>query len=134
MQASVSSSSEATTQGIRVHVASSYSPDHSRPQDHHWFFSYTIEITNTGAETVQLLSRHWVITDANGKVDEVRGPGVIGVQPVLPPGESFKYTSFCPLRTPFGTMQGSYQMVTKRGDTIDAAIAPFTLSTPYAIN
>ena len=128
------STSEATTHGVRVHVTSRYSEDHSRPQAGEWFFTYTIEITNDGDDTVQLLSRHWVITDANGKVEEVRGPGVIGVQPVLPPGERFVYTSFCPLRTSFGTMQGTYQMITGDGATFDAEIAPFALSTPYAIN
>ncbi|HRI06885.1 MAG TPA: Co2+/Mg2+ efflux protein ApaG [Nannocystaceae bacterium] len=128
------STSEATTRGVRVHVVSHYSEEHSRPREGHWFFTYTIEITNEGEDTVQLLSRHWVITDANGKVEEVRGPGVVGAQPVLPAGESFTYTSFCPLRTSFGTMHGTYQMIDERGGTFDATIAPFALSTPYAVN
>jgi ApaG protein len=83
---------------------------------------------------MQLISRHWVITDADGKVEEVRGPGVVGAQPVLRPGERFQYTSACPLRTSFGTMHGTYQMVTDDGDRFDAEIAAFSLSTPYALN
>ncbi|MCA9637291.1 MAG: Co2+/Mg2+ efflux protein ApaG [Myxococcales bacterium] len=126
-------SSEATTRGIRVRVRSRYSPDHSQPPER-WLFVYTIEIANEGEDTVQLISRHWVITDAHGEVEEVRGPGVVGVQPVLPPGESFEYTSFCPLTTPFGSMQGTYQMLTEEGETFEAEIATFRLSTPYAVN
>jgi ApaG protein len=99
-----------------------------------WFFAYTIRITNEGDDTAQLVSRHWVITDAAGAVEEVRGPGVVGHQPVLRPGESFEYTSACPLTTSFGTMKGTYQMVTKGGVTFDAEIAPFELTEPYAIN
>ena len=126
-------SCEATTRGIRVRVRSRYSPDHSQPPER-WLFVYTIEIANEGEDTVQLISRHWVITDAHGEVEEVRGPGVVGVQPVLPPGESFEYTSFCPLTTPFGSMQGTYQMLTEEGETFEAEIATFRLSTPYAVN
>ena len=125
--------SEATTRGVRAHVRSRYVPDHSTPPER-WIFTYTVEITNTGEETVQLLSRHWVITDAHGHVEEVRGPGVVGAQPVLAPGESFEYTSFCPLPTAFGTMHGTYQMVTDDGDTFEAEVAAFHLSTPYAVN
>jgi ApaG protein len=126
--------SEALTRGIRVSVVCAYSPDRSRPREQHWFFLYTITIRNEGAETVQLLSRHWIITDATGKVDEVRGPGVVGEQPVLSPGEAFTYTSGCPLPTPFGIMQGTYQMTTRRGEPFDVAIAPFTLSEPYTVH
>lgn len=126
--------SEAVTRGIRVAVVSEYAPDLSRPQDQQWLFLYTITIRNEGAETVQLISRHWVITDADGRVEEVRGPGVIGEQPVLEPGESFTYTSRCPLRTSFGTMQGTYQMVTGSGEAFDVKIATFTLSEPYTVH
>ena len=99
-----------------------------------WFFAYTVHVSNEGTETAELVSRHWVITDATGRVEEVRGPGVIGEQPVLEPGASFEYTSACPLPTSFGTMHGSYQMLTRDGQTFDAEIAPFTLAEPHAVN
>lgn len=126
--------SEATTRGIHVSVVSEFSPTRSRVEDRLWFFLYTITITNTGQETVQLLSRHWIITDADGHVEEVRGPGVVGEQPVLAPEMSFTYTSGCPLRTSFGVMEGTYQMVTAGGETFDAKIAPFTLSEAYTVH
>ncbi len=126
--------SEATTRGVRVAVVSEYAPDRSRPQDQHWFFVYTITIRNEGPEAVQLISRHWIITDASGRVEDVRGPGVVGEQPVLEPRESFTYTSGCPLKTSFGTMEGTYQMVTQSGDAFDATIAVFTLSEPYTVH
>jgi ApaG protein len=126
--------SEAVTRGVRISVRSSYEPERSDPNRGHWFFSYTIRIENEGPETVQLISRHWIITDANGQTEEVRGPGVVGKQPVLAPGQDFEYTSFCPLGTPFGTMAGTYQMVTLDGDQFDAEIAAFTLSEPYGVN
>jgi ApaG protein len=126
--------SEATTRGIRVSVVCEYAPDRSRPQDEQWFFLYTITIRNEGRDTVQLISRHWIITDGSGRVEEVRGPGVVGEQPVLEPSESFTYTSGCPLRTSFGTMEGTYQMVTRTGDAFDARVAPFTLSEPYTVH
>jgi ApaG protein len=97
-------------------------------------FAYHIRIANSSRETVQLISRHWYITDATGHVEEVRGPGVVGEQPVLGPGEHFDYTSGCPLPTPMGTMHGTYQMVTETGDRFDAAIAPFTLAEPLSLN
>ena len=97
-------------------------------------FAYTVRISNEGSEPAQLLTRHWIITDGTGKVEEVRGPGVVGKQPTLAPGESFTYTSGCPLETPFGVMQGTYQMVTSGGDHFDARIAPFTLSEPYTVH
>lgn len=127
-------SSEAVTDGIRVQVRSEYSPERSSPADSQWFFLYTIEISNESQQTVQLVSRHWIITDAEGRVEEVRGPGVVGQQPVLEPGESFTYTSGCPLTTSFGTMEGTYQMITSTGTRFDAKIAPFTLSEPYTIH
>lgn len=126
--------SAAVTRDIRVSVISEYAPDQSRPQDQQWFFLYTITIANEGKETVQLMSRHWIITDGSGHVEEVKGPGVVGQQPVLGPGESFEYTSGCPLRTPFGTMEGTYQIVTRTGDSFDVRIAPFTLSGPYTVH
>lgn len=126
--------SEAVTRGIRVSVASEYSADRSRPGDQRWFFTYTITIENKGQETVQLLTRHWVITDGEGQTEEVRGPGVVGQQPVLEPGESFTYTSGCPLTTSFGMMEGTYQMMTRSGERFDAKIAPFTLSEPYTVH
>ena len=124
--------SEATTRSIRVHVESQYDPTRSRPQHSEWFFLYTVTITNEGRDTVQLMSRHWVITDGMGKVEEVRGPGVVGKQPVLAPGQSFEYTSGCPLSTPFGSMHGTYQMVNQAGEQFDIEIAAFTLSEPYS--
>jgi ApaG protein len=127
------STSEATTRGVKVAVEARYSPDHSDPARREWFFLYSVRITNCGTETVRLVSRHWIITDASGNVEEVRGPGVVGHRPVLPPGESFEYTSGCPLRVPFGSMHGTYQMVTEGGEHFDAEIAPFALSEPGSI-
>jgi ApaG protein len=93
-----------------------------------------VRITNQGTETVQLLSRHWIITDALDHIKEVRGPGVVGQQPVLAPGESFQYTSGCPLRTSTGVMRGTYQMVTEDGEHFDVEIAPFALHEPYTVH
>jgi ApaG protein len=124
------SSSEATTKSIRVRVESRYDPGRSRPDQSQWFFLYTVSITNEGPDTVQLISRHWVITDAIGEVQEVRGPGVVGNQPVLAPGQSFQYTSGCPLTMPFGTMHGTYQMVNQRNEEFDIEIAQFALAEP----
>ena len=127
-------SSEAVTRGIRVRVESEYAPDRSDPAKNQWFFLYTVTIANEGAETVQLLTRHWIVTDGTGQLEEFRGPGVVGKQPTLGPGESFEYTSGCPLKTPFGLMEGTYQMVTEGGEHFDAKIAPFTLSEPYTVH
>ena len=126
--------SEAVTRGVRVHVTARYSPARSEPLRNLWFFLYTIEITNESSDTVQLISRHWTITDAEHGVEEVRGLGVIGQQPTLDAGESFEYTSGCPLKTPFGAMHGTYQMVTADGDRFDVEVAPFTLSEPHTIH
>ena len=126
--------SEALTRGVRVSVQSEYSADQSAPSKNQWFFLYTVTISNEGLETVQLLTRHWVITDGTGHIEEVRGPGVVGKQPVLEPGQSFQYTSGCPLTTAFGTMRGTYQMITPGGESFDLEIAPFTLSEPYTIH
>jgi ApaG protein len=126
--------SEAVTNSIRVEVLSKYSPENSRPLQDVWVFEYTVRITNQGAETVQLISRHWFITDALDHVEEVQGPGVVGEQPVLAPGESFKYSSWCPLKTPTGTMRGTYQMVRVGGSEFDIEIAPFALKARYMVN
>ena len=126
--------SEAVTEDIRVEVLSQFSPENSRPAEGEWVFQYTVRITNLGVETVQLLSRHWVITDGFERVEEVRGPGVVGAQPVLAPGESFKYSSWCPLKTPTGVMRGEYQMSTTDGRRFDIEIAPFALKARYTVH
>jgi ApaG protein len=126
--------SDTTTRGVRIEVEPIYLDHQSDPRGGLWMFAYNVTITNSGADAVQLVSRHWVITDANGRVEEVRGPGVIGEQPVLAPGEQFRYTSGCPLPTAMGTMHGSYQMITRAGERFDAVIAPFTLAEPYTVN
>lgn len=123
--------SEAVTRNIRVHVETEYDPGRSDPQRNQWFFLYTVRLVNEGRERVQLISRHWIITDAMEKVEEVRGPGVVGKQPVLEPGESFEYTSMCPLTTPFGSMRGAYQMITDRQEHFEVEIPVFTLTEPY---
>jgi ApaG protein len=128
------SSSEAVTGGIRVRVQAEYSPAHSRPHENRWFFLYSVSIANESDRTVQLVTRHWQITDATGHVEEVRGPGVVGQQPVLEPGQSFEYTSGCPLASPYGSMRGSFQMITADGSQFDAEIAAFELSAPYTVH
>jgi ApaG protein len=125
--------SDAVTNGIRVEVLSQHSPENSRPLQGQWVFQYTVRITNQGPDTVQLLSRHWIITDALEQIKEVKGPGVVGEQPVLAPGESFKYSSWCPLNTPTGMMRGTYQMVRAGRDRFDIQIAPFALKAPYTV-
>jgi ApaG protein len=129
-----SPTSEAVTRNIRVEVLSRYSPENSKPFEDEWVFQYTVRITNEGSETVQLVSRHWVITDGLDHVEEVRGPGVIGEQPVLAPGESYKYSSWCPLKTPTGMMRGTYQMIRTNGEQFDIEIAPFGLKARYVVN
>jgi ApaG protein len=126
--------SDTTTRGVRVEVRTAYVPERSSPQESQYFFAYRIKISNVGEETVQLLRRHWVISDGEGNMEHVRGPGVVGEQPVLEPGQSFEYTSFCPLPTPIGSMHGTYQMVTAGGSAFDAEIAPFSLAVPTALN
>jgi ApaG protein len=126
--------SDTTTRGVRIQVRTAYVPERSSPVESHYFFTYRVRISNEGEDTVQLVSREWIITDADGKVERVNGPGVVGEQPVLGPGETFEYTSFCPLHTPIGSMQGSYQMVSASGARFDAAIAPFSLAVPTALN
>jgi len=133
-QQQYSCSSEALTNNVRVEVESQYAPERSQPFQNQWFFHYTVRITNESDETVQLLSRHWIITDAKGQTEEVRGPGVVGEQPQLAPGESFQYTSGCPLSTSTGMMRGTYQMVSASGDHFDVEIAPFALHEPYTVH
>jgi ApaG protein len=126
--------SDMTTRGIRVQVESLFEEERSAPEEGYYFFSYQVRISNVGNETAQLVAREWIITDADGKTERVQGPGVVGEQPVLAPGQMFEYTSFCPLPTPVGTMHGSYQMVTRDGERFDAVIAPFALMAPHAVN
>lgn len=119
---------------IEIEVATQYLPEQSNPDEERYFFAYSITVTNTGTEAAQLISRHWVITDAAGKVEEVRGLGVVGHQPFLKPGESFEYSSGCPLATPVGTMKGSYQMVAEDGTRFDAPISEFILAMPRTLH
>jgi ApaG protein len=117
-----------------VSVRPQYLVEHSNPDEQHYVFAYTVTIRNTGEHTAQLVSRHWVITDGNNAVEEVRGEGVVGEQPVLKPGEAFEYTSGCPLPTPVGSMRGSYQCVADDGTAFEAPIAEFVLSTPRTLH
>jgi ApaG protein len=126
--------SDTTTRGIRIQVTSTYLSDRSSPKDSQYLFAYHVKISNVGTETAQLVSREWIITSAEGDVERVKGPGVVGEKPVLQPGAAFEYTSYCPLKTNVGSMQGSYQMVTAGGERFDAQIAPFTLAVPHALN
>jgi len=128
------SSSEAITNGVCVSVAAEYSEEHSSPANSNWFFLYTITIRNESDQVVQLISRHWLITDATGHQQEVRGPGVVGEQPVLGPGEAFEYTSGCPLTTPFGSMEGSYEMQLEDDTNFEARVARFELRQPNALH
>ena len=124
---------EAVTHGIRIKVEPQYIEEQSSPDDSYFFWAYTIEIANQSDAVVQLKTRHWRITDARGKTEEVRGPGVVGKTPVLDPGESFTYTSGCPLATASGIMVGSYQMQLQDGSLIDVAVPAFSLDSPFAI-
>jgi ApaG protein len=126
--------SEAVTQNVSVEVLSQYSAENSRPQQGDWVFQYTVRITNRGTDTVQLISRHWIIVDAADDVNEVKGPGVVGEQPVLAPGQAFQYSSWCPLKTPMGTMRGTYRMVRTNGEQFDIEIAPFALKARYTVH
>jgi ApaG protein len=119
-----------TSHKIRVDVTTSYIEDKSKPDEGRFVFSYTITILNEGTIAAKLLTRHWIITDANGKVQEVRGEGVVGEQPYLKPGQGFRYSSGAVIETPVGAMQGSYQMVTDDGSSFDAEISPFRLAKP----
>ncbi len=126
--------SNAVTNGIKVSVKSAYVADQSAPRQSRYVFSYTVTIANEGNADAQLRSRHWIIKDGAGKVEEVKGPGVIGHQPNLRPGEQFEYTSGCVLATPRGEMRGTYQMFRKDGTMFQAEIAPFHLELPYSLN
>ena len=119
---------------IEVSVETTYVAEHSEPDEARFVFAYTITLVNRGSVSAQLLSRHWVITDADSQVEEVRGEGVVGEQPVLKPGEGFRYTSGAVIETPVGTMHGSYQMVAEDGQEFDAAIPAFVLSAPRTLH
>ncbi len=122
---------ERTTENIRVAVKPAYLDDQSEPSESRYVWAYTVTIENLGSETVQLISRYWHITDARGHVQEVRGPGVVGEQPVLEPGQSFEYSSGCPLPTPSGAMVGRYQLRSASGQSFEADIPMFLLESPY---
>jgi ApaG protein len=124
---------ESVTRKIRVRVAPKFLEDQSTPEENYFFWAYTIEIANAGDEPVQLKSRLWRITDSRGNREEVRGPGVVGKTPVIPPGASFSYTSGCPLRTPSGIMVGTYQMLDSQGEMFNVEIPAFSLDSPYAV-
>ncbi|MFM2415883.1 MAG: cobalt transporter [Pseudomonadota bacterium] len=126
--------SDSVTQGIRVVVRSAYVAEQSSPREKRYVFAYTIRISNEGSAPAQLVSRHWIITHGTGHVEEVRGPGVVGAQPRLAPGQTFEYTSGCVLTTPHGTMHGSYEMRRDDSTTFSATISPFSLSMPYTLN
>ena len=130
----IQSTSEAITNNVRVEIETHYSAEQSRPFQNQWLFYYTVRITNEGDEKVQLLSRHWVATDCSGRTQEVKGPGVVGEQPVLNPGESFQYTSSWPMKTSTGVLRGTYQMVTEQGDHFDVEIAPVAFNEPYTVH
>lgn len=119
---------------INVDVTTAYIEAQSSPEENHYVFSYTIRIRNDGSSAARLLNRHWIITDANGKVQEVIGEGVVGEKPLLRPGEDFHYTSGTSLETPVGSMHGSYQMQAEDGIHFNAPIAPFTLAIPRSLN
>lgn len=121
---------EISTHKIRVDVRTSYVDDQSKPDQSRYVFSYTITIRNEGQVPARLVTRHWIITDANGKVQETHGEGVVGEKPYLMPGQGFRYSSGAVIETPVGAMQGSYQLVADNGESFDAPIAPFTLAVP----
>lgn len=123
-----------TTEGIRITVRPAFWPERSQPAQEQFAFTYTIEIFNQGEVAAQLKSRHWVITDANGRAEEVRGEGVVGKKPHLGPGERFEYTSWAMLRTPFGSMRGSYFMERPDGAVFEAKIGEFALTMPNALH
>ncbi len=124
---------EARTRDVLVRVAPAYMAEQSQPEEGKWLWSYVVEIENHGTQTVTLMSRHWIITDALNRVEEVQGPGVVGEQPVLGPREAFRYNSGCPLTTPSGSMRGTYQMVTAAGEAFDVEIPAFSLHLPGAL-
>ena len=125
---------EAVTEGVQVQVESFFLDSHSVPEEKLYVFAYRIRLKNLSRKTVQLLRRHWIITDSNGEINEVRGDGVVGDQPVLVPDEQYEYTSGSQLKSPVGTMQGTYRMTTTDGDEFDVVIPCFSLSVPGMIN
>jgi len=129
-----SEGSDAVTAGVRVKVRSVYLSDRSDPVHDHWMHAYEVTLSNEGGRPARLLSRHWIITNSHGVQDHVRGQGVVGETPRLEPGESFQYTSGCPLDTPMGTMHGSFRMERDDGTLFDVDVAPFTLAEPFAVN
>lgn len=124
---------EASTSGIRVRVRPEYQTEQSSPDEGYYFWSYTVTISNEGEVPVQLKTRFWQITDSVGRTEEVRGPGVVGQTPLIEPGQSFTYTSGCPLSTPSGIMVGSYQMAGEAGRLFDVAIPAFSLDSPFTL-
>lgn len=122
------------SQNFQVQVTVSYVADESKPESDYHFFSYKIKITNKGSSPAQLMSRHWIITDGFGQVEEVRGPGVVGLQPKINPGQAFEYESACPLNTSSGMMRGTYQMVDSDGESFDIEIPEFYLIAPSALH
>jgi ApaG protein len=134
MTDSSTTTSEAVTEGVRVAVRARHSKEHSDESSGQWFFLYTVRISNEAKEAVQLLTRHWTIVDGTGHVEEVHGPGVVGETPVIEPGETFEYTSGCPLTTPFGSMTGSYEMTRDDGVRFQVEIPIFELRQPVAIH
>jgi ApaG protein len=126
--------SDVTTHGVRVGATAFFLPEHSDPEEDRYVFGYTVVIANNSDHPVQLLSRHWIIIDATGHREEVRGPGVVGQKPRLEPGQAFKYQSFCPLSTPWGTMEGTYQMRDEEGARFEVSIGRFYLMTPQPMS
>ena len=124
----------AETRGVKIDVVPRYVSEQSEPDNQRWLFAYRITISNTGDEPVQLVSRHWIITNGNGIVQNVQGAGVVGQQPRMRPGEGFQYVSACPLDTAVGTMHGTYQMITDGGEEFDAEVPMFVLADPQALN
>jgi ApaG protein len=129
-----SPNSETTTQGVKIQVEPEYVPEQSSPELHKFLFAYRVTLTNEGDQWAKLISRHWIIINADGDREDVDGPGVVGYTPELSPGESFEYTSFCTLNTNWGTMEGSYQMIRENGELFDAEIARFYLYDPAMVS
>lgn len=125
---------ETTTDQVHIQVQTNYIPERSDPSKPIFFFAYHIKISNHGEDTVQLKNRYWHLTDGNGNIEEVRGPGVVGNKPFIQYGESFEYTSFCPLPTEFGVMHGHFEMINEHGKKFNAKISPFRLSIPFSVN
>jgi len=126
--------STTVTRGLRIEVKPQFVPDQSDPAANRWLFAYHITIRNESEIPLKLVNRHWIITTGDGRTEDVRGPGVVGKQPRLDPGEAFEYTSYCPLDTPVGTMHGSFEMRTDAGDSFEADIRPFRLAVPGILN